>query len=185
MKAIIISGMPAAGKTTVANLLGKALGIRVVGMGDILKEMARERGYIVTGEDWWDTPPGIKFLKEREGNPELDKEADHKLIHLIETGDIILTSWTAPWIAQDGYKIWLDANAENRAERMAKRDNTKLSQAIKTTKVRDEENYKLYKRLYHFELGRDKSPFDLVINTNSIPPEEVTQIIIKHIKSKE
>ena len=42
MNAIIVSGMPAVGKTTVSKLLGDALGLKVVGGGDVLKEMAAE-----------------------------------------------------------------------------------------------------------------------------------------------
>ncbi len=45
MEAIIVSGMPAVGKTTVSKLLADALGLRVVGGGDVLKEMAAEEGY--------------------------------------------------------------------------------------------------------------------------------------------
>jgi CMP/dCMP kinase len=184
MRAIIISGMPAAGKTTVAQILGKKFGIRVVGMGDVLKEMAKEEGYAVTAEDWWDTPDGIKFLKEREANQDFDKEADTRLIELISGGDIVITSWTAPWLSKDGFKVWLGAKLENRAARMAKRDNTDIKEATRTTKVRDEENYKLYKRLYHFELGRDLSVFDLIVDTDSITPEQVAEVIIKNTKNK-
>lgn len=56
MQALIISGMPAAGKTVTAHAIAKKLGITSVGGGDVLKEMARERGYKITGEGWWDTP---------------------------------------------------------------------------------------------------------------------------------
>ena len=184
MKAIIISGMPAAGKTTVAGILGKKLGLKVVGMGDVLKEMAKEQGYSITGEDWWDTSEAMKFLKERETNPDFDREADTKLIEMISKGDIIITSWTAPWLSKDGYKVWLAAKVQNRAARMARRDNTNEKEALSTTKTRDRENYKLFKGLYNFELGKDLTPFDLIVDTDSIAAEQVAEIVLKKIKEK-
>jgi cytidylate kinase len=182
MKAIIISGMPAAGKTTVAMILAKELGIKMIGAGDLLKEMAKERGYTPGGDDWWDTPDGIKFAKERETNPDFDKEVDSKLIKKIEAGNVIVTSYTAPWISEHGFKIWLDAKTENRAGRMARRDNTNIEQTMKTTKIRDKENYKIYKSLYNMEFGKDMSPFDMIIDTDSKPVEEVAQMILSKIK---
>jgi CMP/dCMP kinase len=182
MKAIIISGMPAAGKTTVANILGKRLNLPVVGAGDLLKEMAKDRGYTPGGEDWWDTSEGIKFMKERETNPDFDREVDARLLEKLEKGDIIVTSYTAPWISKTGFKVWLNAKVENRAERMARRDNVGLADTTKATKIRDRENYKLYKNLYNFDFGKDLSPFDMVIDTNNILPEQVADMILAKIK---
>ncbi len=182
MKAIIISGMPAAGKTTVAGILGKKLNLPVIGGGEILKEMAVDRGYKPGGENWWDTADGIKFLRERETNPDFDKEVDARLAKRIDRGNIIITSYTAPWLSKDGFKIWLDAGEKNRAERMSKRDRTNIQETLKTTKIRDDENYKLYKKLYNMEFGRDKVPFDMVVETNSIPAEKVAELILEKLK---
>ena len=182
MKAIIISGLPAAGKTTVATIMSKELGIKMMGAGDLLKEMAKERGYTPGGEDWWDTPDGIKFMKERETNPNFDKEVDAKLIKKIEAGNIIVTSYTAPWISREGFKVWLEAKVQNRAERMAKRDNTAVEQTMKTTKIRDKENYKIYKSLYDMEFGKDLAPFDMIIETDNRPAEEVAKLILEKIR---
>ncbi len=183
MKAIIISGMPAAGKTTVAKIIAKRLGVSALSAGDILKEMARDRGYSPGGDDWWDTPDGIKFMKERETNPDFDRETDSRLLKKIKAGNIVVTSYTAPWIfREEGFKIWLNAHTENRAARMAVRDNTEIKQTLETTRIRDVENYKLYKRLYNMEFGKDKDPFDMVVDTDNIPAEEVAEIILKKLK---
>ena len=98
MKAIILSGMPAVGKTTVAQILAKRLGFVAIGGGEILREMAKERGYNPAGEDWWDTPDGIKFLRERKTDPNFDKEADRRMADKISKGNIIVTSYPGPWI---------------------------------------------------------------------------------------
>ena len=65
MDAIIFSGLPAVGKTTVARLVAQRLGLKVVGGGDILREIAAEAGVKTSGDDdWWDKPEGISFLQE-------------------------------------------------------------------------------------------------------------------------
>jgi CMP/dCMP kinase len=184
MEAIILSGLPAAGKTTVAEIISKRLGFKVTGGGDILKEMATDRGYKVTGMDWWDTPDGVKFLREREGNPEFDKEADRRLAQKIEGGNIVVTSYTAPWITKKGFKVWLDGSVKNRTERMAKRDGTAFGEMSHVIKIRDMENKRLYKNLYNIDFGVDKTPFSLIVDTNSITAEEVADIIIKRYKER-
>ena len=76
MDVILISGLPASGKTTVAKMLAEKLGFSVVGGSDALKELAKTKGYKPIGNDWWDTSEGIKFLKERASDPEFDMETD-------------------------------------------------------------------------------------------------------------
>lgn len=184
MEAIVLSGLPAAGKTTVAEIISKRLGFKVLGGGDILKEMATDRGYKVTGREWWDTPEGVKFVKERESNPNFDKEVDRRLAEKIARGNIVVTSYTAPWITEDGFKVWLEGSVTRRTERMAKRDGTGVEEMREVIKVRDIENKKLYKSLYNIDYGKDKTPFDLIVDTNEIPPEEVADIIIKKYKER-
>ncbi len=179
MEAIILAGKPAAGKTTVAKIISEKLHIRVIGGGDILKEMAAERGYSVSGEGWWDTDEGIKFLKEREGNPNFDNDADRRLMKRIEEGDIVVTSWTAAWISKSGYKVWLEGSEKTRAERMEKRDNMSFKESLQVLRIRDSENQSLYMKMYKIDIWKDKAPFDLIVDTNSKAPEEIADIIIK------
>ena len=170
--------MSAAGKTTVSRILAKRLGVEAIGGGEILREMARERGYNPTGDDWWDTEEGMKFLKEREADPEFDKEVDSRLRAKIKAGNIIITSYTAPWIVNGGFKVWLSATTGTRTERMARRDKLTIEKTKGIVKVRDIENRKLYKELYGINLDNDTSPFDLIIDTNDKDPEQIAEIIL-------
>lgn len=184
MEAIVLSGLPAAGKTTVAEIISRKLGFKILGGGDILKEMATDRGYKVTGKEWWDTPEGVKFVKERETNPNFDREADKRLAEKIVRGDIVVTSYTAPWITEAGFKVWLEGSITRRTERMAKRDGTEIGAMKEVIRFRDSENKKLYKNLYNIDYGRDLAPFDLIVDTNEIEPEKVAEIILKKYKER-
>ncbi len=182
MKAIIISGMPATGKTEAARILSERLGIPMMGGGDILKEMARERGYHPTGDDWWDTEEGMRFVSERQKDPNFDKEADRRMEEKVKKGNIILTSYTAPWLFKDGIKIWLNATPETRAKRMAKRDNIDMGKAKEAIAFRDKGNSDIYSKMYNIKLGSDKKPFDIIIDTDNITAEQVADAIMQKLK---
>jgi len=175
MKAIILCGMPAVGKTTVARIIASKLRLKVVGGGDILKEIALEEGYDAVGDDWWDTEEGMKFMQEREGSPEFDREVDRRLLARAKKGDVVITSYTLPWLSKDGVKVWLSGTKRSRAERMAKRDSTTPEECAKVIEARDGENFALYKKLYGIRFGRDLSPFNIVVGTDGIPAEEVAE----------
>ncbi len=184
MKAIIISGMPAVGKTTVSKMVAEELGVPTVGGGDVLKEMAVEEGYTTGGEDWWDKGEGMKFLKERKRSSDFDREVDARLMLKAKKGDVVITSYPLPWLSKEGLKIWLSGSVRSRANRMAKRDHLPVSKCMKVLSVRDLENYKLYKKIYQIEFGKDLKPFDLVIDTDGIDESRVAQIVLNYVKNR-
>lgn len=184
MKAIIISGLPAVGKTTVAKSIANKFNLKQYSGGDVLKEMAISKGYTMSGNDWWDTEQGIKFLSERKSNPDFDKQVDERLLELVAKGDVVITSYTLPWLAKDAVKFWLKGSRESRAKRMVNRDNIEYEKALQIISMRDEENKKLYMKLYNIRFGDDLSVFDYVLNTDQLSVDAVVDIanaIVKHL----
>ena len=176
IKSIIISGPPAIGKTTIAKGLAKEFDIVYLSGGDILKKLAEEQGFQTEGNDWWDTQEGISFLDQRKDNSEFDKNVDNKLKELFFNGDIVVTSYTLPWLVEGGIKIWLDGSKENSALRMTIRDNSSKSDALEIVQKRYNENKIIYKELYGFEFGEDLSVFDKIIETDELNVEQVLEI---------
>jgi CMP/dCMP kinase len=184
LKAIIISGMPAVGKTTVSRKVADALGMPLVGGGDVLKEMAVEEGYTPGGDDWWDRGEGMKFLRQRKKSSDFDKEVDARLLHKAKKGGVVITSYPVPWLTKDGLRVWLSGSVRSRAARMSRRDSVPVSKCREVLSVRDTENYKLYKKIYGIEFGKDLKPFDLVVETDSIDEDKVAQIVIQYVKNR-
>jgi predicted cytidylate kinase len=176
--------MPAVGKTVVSRIVARKLSLAVVGGGDVLKEMAVEQGYKPGGHDWWDLSEGMKFLKERKGSPDFDREVDSRLMRKAKAGGFVITSYPLPWLMRDGFKVWLSGSVDSRARRMSKRDHVDEGRCKKVLAVRDAENYKLYKKIYHIEFGIDLSPFDLIVDTDSIDETQVAEIVLHYVKRR-
>ena len=169
----MVSGPPAIGKTTVAKGLASEFNLTHLSGGDILKEFANEQGFSSTGDDWWDTEEGMKFLDQRKSNPEFDKKVDEKLTTLFQNGGVVITSYTLPWMVDGGIKIWLAGAVENSAKRMQNRDNLTERDALNIVQKRFNENKIIYKALYDFEFGEDLSVFDKIIETDGLNAQQV------------
>ena len=173
---MIISGPPAIGKTTVAQGLAEEFNLKHLSGGDILKEMAEAEGFSSHGDDWWDTQDGMNFLEKRKINTDFDKKVDEKLQELFHQGNVVITSYTLPWLVNDGIKLWLSGSFVNSARRMKARDNVSELDALEVVKKRFDENKEIYKSLYNFEFGQDLSVFDKIINTDDLNAEQVLKI---------
>ncbi|MDE1726261.1 MAG: AAA family ATPase [Thaumarchaeota archaeon] len=183
LKSVIISGPPAIGKTTIAKGLAKEFGLKYLSGGDVLKEMAKEEGFKTGRDDFWDTEAGMKFLNMRKGNSEFDKAVDEKLKKIFLTEDVVITSYTLPWLVKDGIKIWLAGSQEISARRMTTRDNISYDNAYGIVKKRYDENKMIYKTLYSFNFGDDLSVFDEIINTDGLGPDQVLELAKKAVKN--
>jgi cytidylate kinase len=182
---IVISGWPAVGKTTIAGKLAEEFGLVMYNGGDILKMLAAEKGYSTERDDWWDTAEAKKFMQERRSDPSFDKKVDKKLAEIVRKGGAVITSYTVPWLVKEDsvIKMWLRGSPENRAKRMANRDGIGFTVAKKIIALRDEENKKIYYRLYGFRFGEDLTVFDYVLNTDRLLLDsliEISKLIVRH-----
>ena len=176
---MIISGMPSVGKTTAAEAVAEKFGLRHLAGGDMLKEMAIERGYRPSGSDWWDSAQGMAFLSERKRNADFDKEVDRRLVDNLKKGGVVITSYPVPWITDLGLKIWFGASARTRAKRLAGRDSISLAKAMKIIRQRDLRNKRLYKEIYGISFGDDLTPFNYIIDTERMNADEVARVSCK------
>ncbi|MEM1563851.1 MAG: cytidylate kinase family protein [Candidatus Bathyarchaeia archaeon] len=174
---ICVCGMAGSGKSTLAKKLAEKYGLKYYSGGDALKALALEKGRKLAEHGWWESKEGLSFLEEREKNPEFDKAVDQKLLEIAKQGNVVLDSWTMPWLLEGGFKIWLEASPRKRAERVAKRDNITVKEALKALKKKEQKTKSIYEKLYGFKLGEDFTPFHVILDTDNLSAEEVFQVL--------
>jgi CMP/dCMP kinase len=178
---ICISGMAGTGKSTLSKKLAKKYNLKCFSGGDALKELALAEGYNASREGWWESPEGLHFLNTRINDSKFDKAVDTKLIEYAQQGNVLLDSWTMPWLLKDGFKIWLMASIEKRAARVAIRDGISVDEAFKVLDTKEARTKAIYKKLYGFALGEDFAPFDLVLDTDNLDAQEVFDVLCRVI----
>lgn len=188
---IIISGFAGSGKSSLADALGKKLGLKVVHASSLLREM-KEKGVSALDQekveklhDWWESEEGKKFMKMRSEDTSLDIALDKKLIEIAKKGNVVLDSWTMPYLYKgNAFRVWLNASAEVRAKRVSGRDKLDFNDVLGKIKARDSETKDLYERLYNFKMGKELGKFNLVINTDGLSQEEVFNKVLDAIQKE-
>jgi cytidylate kinase len=170
---VCISGMAGTGKSTLAKKIAEKYCLKYYSGGDALKALAAAEGYDSSKSGWWESPEGLRFLEKREQNHNFDKAVDDKLLEYAKKGGVILDSWTMPWLLKTGFRIWLMASVEKRAQRIAQRDKLSTKEALNVLKEKEERTKSIYRKLYGFTLGEDLKPFDLVLDTENLNAREV------------
>ena len=177
---IIVSGFAGSGKSSLADSLGKELGIRVIHASSILREMAAKGVKALENatprkiQDWWESSEARDFMKRRQQDGSLDRALDEKLMQIAKAGNVILDSWTMSYLYEGrAFRIWLNANAQVRAKRVSDRDRLDYSEVLAKVQARDADTKALYQRLYNFTMGGQLERFDLVIDTDALSQKEV------------
>ena len=171
---ICVCGMTGCGKSTVAKRLAEKYGLTYFSGGNALKALALEAGYKPTEKGWWITEEGLGFHRKRAKDLQFDQKVDKKLMALASQGNVVIDSWTMPWLLKNScFKIWLEASPEERAKRLMKRDNVNFEKALNILKEKDGESKIIYKKSYGFNLGEDFTPFNVIVDTNELSADEV------------
>jgi cytidylate kinase len=174
---VCVCGLAGSGKTTLAQKLAEKYGLRYYSGGNTLKALAIVEGYKSLNRGWWEREEGIRFLEERSEDSKFDKAVDRKLLELTASGNVVLDSWTMPWLLKKGFKIWLEGSPKKRAERIAKRDGIAIKEALKALQIKEKQTKAIYEKLYGFSLGEDFTPFHLILDTENLEAEEVFQVL--------
>ena len=171
---ITISGKPAAGKDTTADLLAKKLkGFKLIKA--TLREFAKRFGVDV-----------IKFEKDFASKDYTwDKKLDEwQKEEVRKYPNVILVSWLSAINVPDAdLKIFITAEFEERVRRLAKREGISIEKAREYLKERDRITRERIKKIYGVDIW-DKKFYDVVIDTTNMEPPEVVRIILREMKER-
>lgn len=174
---VCVCGLAGSGKSTLGRKLARKYGFKYYSGGDALKALALDEGYRQIKRGWWESPEGMRFLERRRRDSEFDRVIDAKLLEFAREGNVVLDSWTMPWLLDRGFKVWLEASPERRAKRIAKRDGLGFEEASKALRVKESRTRSIYRKLYGFDLGGDFEPFHLILDTDNLGAGEVFSVL--------
>jgi len=167
---IAISGRSGCGNTTVSRMVADVLGLRFINF--TFRSLAEERSV------------DLKTILELAGKDDaIDKEVDTRQVQLAkEDGGCVLGSRLAIWmLGEADLKVYLDASAHTRAERIVNREGGDLEEVAAFTAERDRQDHGRYLRIYNIDT--DYYDFaDIIIDTDNITPQEITDIIVNIAK---
>ena len=170
---IAISGKSGCGNTTVSKLVGSLLGLRFINF--TFRTLAQEKGLSLE-----------EVLKRAETDDSWDKEVDERQVELAQAADgCVLGSRLAIWVLKSAdLRVYLKASGETRAARIHKREGGDLEAVARFTAELDAHDSSRYKHLYSID-NNDYHFADLIIDTDTLTPQQIAELIVKTLKEKE
>ena len=189
---ILISGFIGSGKSTLARHLAKQFGLKYVSASELhralvlerMKKEAKHAKKIQKG--FWESEAGKKGMKIRSTNLEIDKEVDVRLLKVLNKNTHCVTdARLMPWLyKKKALRIWLTASERERSSRVGLRDDITPSMARLCIRERMKMDQKIWKNLYGIKMGKDLSPFDLVLNNDTYSAQETFNVVRAFIDGK-
>jgi cytidylate kinase len=176
---ITIAGKPASGKSTTAKMVANKLGYTHYSTGDLFREIAATQQHDVLEAN----------LHAERGDASIDYKVDERQKNLGVTEDKFVIDARLGWhFIPNSFKVYLDLDTITGADRiLANPDSERVSKenipenSVAYAKVLDERlasESRRYKMLYNVD-GHDSENFDIVIDTKSNTPSQVTALIIE------
>ena len=186
-KALIISlnGQEGSGKSTIAKMIAEKFEIPRFYMGQIFRDMAKEKGMTLP-----------EFRKICDTDPSLDKKVDDYVIALPgEHENFIIESRTAWHFIPQSIKIYMQVDSNVAAKRiydnLAEKNNRgnedstldsveNIEKSILKRRAEDSERYFSFYGIHRDDIKN----YDLVINTTNLTIPEVFEKIVTFINEK-
>lgn len=172
---IAVSGDPGSGKTTVCEPLARTLGIRRVYFGQIVRDMARERGM-----------PLMEFEAHLRLHPEIDRALEARQVAEAKEGNVLLEGRLSAWAAREAKVpalcLYLSARPDVQAQRLSKRDGADTAQAHMDALKRHASLIERFREFYGVDFT-DPALYDRIIDTSDMTPDEVYIAVEKEVRT--
>lgn len=178
---ITIAGSLGSGKSSTAKRVSEILNYKHFSTGDFMRAIADERGIPLT-----------ELSKIAESDPSIDKILDDRNIEIGQMENIVLDSRLGFHFIPDSFKVFLELDPIVASKRILNDKNFNPNRHKESDggfdtpeNIREKINFRLdserkrYKELYGIDDHTSKENFNLVINTEDIPLEEVSKKVIE------
>lgn len=174
---ITLTGVPGAGKSTIAKLLSERLNIPWYSMGDLRGKLAAERGMTIDE---------LNELGETEAFTDHDIDAYQTKLGK-EQSNLIIDGRLSWHFIPHSFKVFLDVDPDEAARRIFEASKQGLradekpyasarevKERVQARLASDQKRYQQYYQLDYL----DRRNYDLVIDTTLLTPEQIVQRIL-------
>jgi cytidylate kinase len=179
---LTLTGVPGAGKSTIASMIAKKLNIPWYSIGDLRGKMANEKGITID-----------ELNTIGETQPFSDNEVDAYQKKLGREQDNFILDGRLSWhFVPQSFKIFLDVDEDEAARRIFEASKQGLrkdersyqsaqevNESIRARLASDQKRYKQYYDVDYL----DRSNYDLVIDTTSLNPAQIINQILQSLPS--
>jgi CMP/dCMP kinase len=178
---ITIAGKLGSGKSSTAKRVADILDYTHYSTGDFMRAIADERGISLA-----------ELGKTAENDISIDQKLDERNVEVGDLERIVLDSRLGFHFIPNSFKVFLELDPEIAAERILKDKETNPQRhreaiggfdtkedIVKHIKIRLESERKRYKKLYDIKDHTAHKNFNLVINTEKHPLEDVSKKIVE------
>ena len=170
---VTVDGPSGSGKGTLAEEIADRLGIKHFSAGDVFRSIAEDRG--ITHVE----------LAEK-ADKEVDLEVDRRTLQRALKESCVVEGRLPSWVLGDysDLKIFLTADEEERARRVAGRENIDKETALEEEiRQRDRENSRRYEDYYGIDTSRTEI-YDVIFDNTELNPNEQNQLVDKIIEQR-
>jgi predicted cytidylate kinase len=173
---ITISGLPGSGKTTVARLVARDLGLEHVYAGDVFRKQAEAHGLSLE-----------EYARRAEGDHSIDRALDEQMRARARRGNAVLEGRLAAFMAEQAgvpaLRIFLDAAEGVRAARITDREGGDAGARLREIQAREASDARRYREIYGVDY-HDRARYDLVLDTDGRSPEDVAREIVERARGR-
>ena len=169
---ITVGGLAGTGTTTTALDLSEKLNIPYISAGFVFREMAAERGMSV-----------LEFSEFAEGNDDIDKEIDRRqALKAKEAENLIVEGRLSAYFVDNAdLRVWLVTPFDVRSKRISDREDKSVEVAKSEIITREKSEALRYMEIHNIDIS-NMDIYDIIINTGTFNPENVSEIIIQTLK---
>jgi cytidylate kinase len=173
-RSITVNGDLGSGKSTVSIGLAQRLGLKRISVGDLYRQMARERGM-----------SALEINLHAELDDEIDATVDTMQKEIAASGEVVVMDSRLAWhFFRNGFKVHLITEPTVAARRVLGRPANEvenyatLEEAKERLRSRSESERQRFLTRYHADKHALRN-YDLVCDTTRARPEEVLELIVE------
>ncbi|MEW5936352.1 MAG: (d)CMP kinase [Candidatus Thermoplasmatota archaeon] len=167
---ITISGPPGSGKSTIGRMLAERLGWDYISVGEIFRQMATDRGMSLA-----------EFSTLAERKHSIDLDLDRRVVDAVQNSMVVEGRLAAHMLTRHripALKVWIDADTEERAMRVARREYASPEAVLGEIEARESSERRRYKEIYGID-AQDTAIYDIVIDSTHLNPSEILKMIME------